>query len=106
MKLLKGAGRMSRRGCRTNSPSYWQYPVSSPSKIISADSAKRARDWDISTPNPSNSTRPNPRPMPRMALPPLMLSSMDTSSATRMGSCQGRTTTIEPNNAFSVRPAI
>jgi hypothetical protein len=41
-----------------------------------------------------------------MSRPPEMLSSIATSSATRIGSCHGSTTTIEPRRARSVRPAM
>ena len=44
--------------------------------------------------------------MPRMTRPSEMLSSIATFSATRIGSCQGSTTTIVPSFARSVRPAM
>ena len=59
-------------------------------------SANISRDSPMGTRKPSNSTRPSPRPTPKIIRPLQMLSSIATCSATRIGSCQGSTTTMEP----------
>ena len=90
-----------------NSPSKENSWFDSAARTISSDSRKRSRDSPIGTRKPSNSTRPAPRPKPRVSFrPAASTSSMATSSATRIGSCQGRTTTIVPKSTRSVRPAM
>lgn len=73
--------------------------------MASAYSEKRRRDSAISARSPLNSTRPRPRPNPRSTRPPDMWSRTEISSATRTGSCQGSTTTMEPSSTRWVRAA-
>ncbi len=80
-------------------------PVSRASTIAAVYSLNRRRDSPISTRNPSNSTRPNPLPSPRMARPPEKWSSSEKFSATRPGSCHGNTVTIVPSLTRVVCPA-
>jgi hypothetical protein len=72
---------------------------------ICAASTKRGRASSIGMRNPAYSTLAAPRPNPKIQRPPDITSSSAICSATRTGSCQGRTMTQVPSVTRLVRPA-
>jgi hypothetical protein len=73
--------------------------------ISCAASAKRGRASLIATRNPSYSTLAAPRPKPKTQRPWLRMSRSAIPSATRIGSCHGKTMTAVPKLILVVRPA-
>src|SRR5262249_52106039 len=69
------------------------------------DNLRSLRASPIGMRMPSHSTLAPPRPKPKRQRPPHMMSSNAMPSATRIGSCQGRTMTAVPNAMRRVRPA-
>ncbi len=97
LNVATGSGRISTGGCWYSSPSYCIVPVSRASSSAWLYSLNRRRDSPIGTRKPTNSFWPSPRPRPRIARPPDRWSSTENCSATRSGSCHGRTVTNVPS---------
>jgi hypothetical protein len=94
------------RGILKNSPSHSKASWLSAVTTIFADSTNRARASSIGTRKPAYSTLAAPRPKPNTQRPWERMSSSAICSATRTGSCQGRTMTAVPSVIRVVRPAM
>ena len=100
-----GRGRIDIRGILKNSPSQSNDSWVRAFTTIFADSTKRARASSMGTRKPAYSTLAAPRPKPKRQRPPDSTSRRAICSATRTGSCQGRTITAVPSAMRRVRPA-